>query len=124
MDIDEMERRIRDVSSEDPIKTLKRDKAIISKIKRENVELKLKVDRLLQNNKKLVKLVKALERKMRKLIDDSKKTYIYSYENGGWIEKGSLNKRKMEIRRNVDIEDINLQLSEILRLLKEHGEKI
>lgn len=115
----EMEKQVAKFSKEDPRKILKRDKIIVSGLRRENEELKLQVEKLLKNNQKLAKLAELMEGKIKKLTEDMRKNYVYSYEHGGWVEKGSLDRGKVEIAPSMlSVDSINNQLSEILRMIK------
>ena len=104
---------------EEPIKILKRDKILVSNLKKENEKLKREVEILMRNNKTLVELVEVLDEKIRKLITGLKEKYVYDYERGGWIEKESLDKGKIEIeKKDLSLNKINLQSDEILKLIK------
>jgi hypothetical protein len=108
---------------EEPIKILKRDKILVSNLKKENEKLKREVEILLRNNKTLVELIEVLEEKIKKFITTSKEKYIYDFERG-WVEKDSLEKGKMEIdKKDMSLEKVNLQLEEILKLMRLHKER-
>ena len=121
----EIEKQTAKFSDEDPVKILERDKIIFSKLKKENEELKLEIERLLKNNRELTKLVEVLEEKVKKLTEDMRKRYVYSYEHGGWVEKDALDKGKIELAPSMlSVDAINNQLSEILRMIKKHRTKV
>jgi len=108
---------------EEPIKILKRDKILVSNLKKENEKLKREVEILLRNNKTLVELIEVLEEKIRKFITTNKEKYIYDFERG-WVEKDSLERGKIEIdKKNINLEKVNLQLEEILKLMRLHKER-
>jgi hypothetical protein len=108
---------------EEPIKILKRDKILVSNLKKENEKLKREVEILLRNNKTLVELIEVLEEKIRKFITTNKEKYIYDFERG-WVEKDSLERGKIEIdKKDMNLEKVNLQLEEILKLMKLHKER-
>ncbi|NIO22765.1 MAG: hypothetical protein GTN38_01920 [Candidatus Aenigmarchaeota archaeon] len=113
------------ISSEDPRKVLKRDKIIVSDLRRENEELKLQIQKLLKNNQQLAKLAEVLEEKIMKLTEDMRKNYVYSYEHGGWVEKESMDKGKVELAPSMlSVDTINNQLSEILRMIKKQRRNV
>jgi len=120
--IDEMiEETKKEVFPDDPREILKKDRIIVSRLKRENEELKLQVEKLLKNNQKLTELVKLMEEKIKTLTEDMKKSYMYSYEKGGWIEQGALDEGKIKVAPSMlDVDTINNQLSEILRMIRKH----
>jgi len=122
---EEAERQVAKFSKEDPKKTLERDRIIVSELRRENEELKFQVEKIMKNNQELAKLAEVLEGKIEKLTEDMKKTYVYSYEKGGWVEKGALEKGKIEIAPSMlSVDTINNQLSEILRMIKKHRKNV
>jgi hypothetical protein len=111
------------MSDINPIEILKEDRILISKIKRENKKLKKEVEILFKNNKTLVELVEILENKILNLTSDFEKKYVYDYGNGGWKVEGSLDKEKMELDEDITIGKINLQLAEMIKLMKNHKVK-
>lgn len=112
-------RRINLASGDDPEKLLEEDKKLFKKLRGENDRLREELRDLKKNNQKLVELAELMEDKVRKLTEDVKKNYVYSYEQGGWIEKGSMDKLKMEKPvSDVSVNSINNQLSEILRMIE------
>ncbi len=119
--MDEWEKRVATASLESPKEILKKDKKIFKKLSKENAKLKEEVRKLTKNNEKFVKLVELMGEKLKKLTEDMKKNYVYSYEKGGWIEKGSLNKGKVELAPSqVNVDSMNNQLAEILRMIERH----
>lgn len=122
---EEFKRKLASLSVEDPKKILERDKIIFKRLRKENEELKLKVEKLLKNNQELAKLAEVLEQKIAKLTEDMRKEYVYSYEKGGWVEKGSLERGKIEIAPSMlSVDSINNQLSEILRMIRKHRKNV
>ncbi len=110
-----------DIGEEDPVEILKKDRELVRKLKEENSELKEKVRKLFNNNRKLVELIELMEEKIKKMTDDMRKRYIYSYEEGGWIEKEGIRKERVEIEpAHLTVDAINNQLSEILRLIERY----
>ncbi len=120
-----MEKKVLKFSKDDPKKVLERDRIIFSDLRRENEELKLEVEKLLKNNQELAKLAEILEEKIMKLTEDMRKEYVYSYEKGGWVEKGSIEKGKIEIAPSMlSVDTINNQLAEILRMIRKHRKNV
>lgn len=112
-------KRVIEILNDDPIKTLKKTKRLISKLKKENKILKEEIKILLRNNKTFTELVEVLEEKILKLTEDRVKKCVYSYERGGWIEKDSLDKRRIKLKEEkLSLYAINEQLSEMIRLMK------
>ncbi len=121
MVLDYWERILAATSTEDPKEILKRDRKIFKKLTKDNTKLKEEVRKLAKNNKSFVRLVKVMEEKVRKLTEDVKRNYVYSYEQGGWIEKGLLKKGKIELTPSqLSVDSINNQLAEILRMIERH----
>ncbi len=121
MVLDYWERILAATSTEDPKEILKRDRKIFKKLTKDNAKLKEEVRKLAKNNKSFVRLVKVMEEKVRKLTEDVKRNYVYSYEQGGWIEKGLLKKGKIELTPSqLSVDSINNQLAEILRMIERH----
>jgi hypothetical protein len=53
-----------------------------------------------------------------------KKNYVYSYEHGGWVEKGALDEGRIELAPSqLNIDSINNQLAEILKMVEKHRMK-
>jgi len=122
---EEFEKKLARLSSEDPKKILERDRIIVSELRRENDELRLEIGKLLKNNQELAKLAEILEEKIMRLTEDMRKEYVYSYEKGGWVEKGSLERGKIEIAPSMlSVDTINNQLSEILRMIRKHRKNV
>lgn len=118
---EEKEKKVAKFSDDDPEKILERDRIIVSEFRRENAELKLELEKLLKNNQQFANLVEILEEKINKLTEDMSKTYVYSYEKGGWVNKGALERGKIEIAPSMlSVDTINNQLSEILRMIRKH----
>lgn len=117
-----------DAGVSDIKKMLARDKAILRDLKKENSVLKKKARDLDKNNKVMADLIKVLEQRIRELKEDLQFTdkYVYSFEQGGWIERGSLDKKVVELKgfKKIEPGDINLQLQELLRLVKLHKGKL
>lgn len=112
------------MSNVDPIKILERNKVFIGSIKKENERLKEEIKVLLRNNKTLTELVEVLEDKILSLTGDMGKKYVYDYEKSGWMIDGSSDRDIMELKEGkIDIRKINLQLSEIIRLMEMHKVK-
>lgn len=121
MGLDYWERILAATSTEDPKEILKRDRKIFKKLTKDNTKLKEEVRKLAKNNKRFVRLVEVMEEKVRKLTEDVKRNYVYSYEQGGWIEKGLLKKGKIELTPSqLSVDSINNQLAEILRMIERH----
>ena len=121
--VDSWEKRIAraSMSAYDPKRTLKRDKQMVKKLKEERTKLREDIRKLTKNNERLVKLVEVMEERIKSLTEDVKKGYVYSYEKGGWIEKGSLEKGKIKLAPSqVNVDSINNQLAEILRMIERH----
>ncbi len=79
----------------------------------------------MKNNQELAKLAEILEEKIMKLTEDMRKEYVYSYEKGGWVEKGSIEKGKIEIAPSMlSVDTINNQLAEILRMIRKHRKNV
>jgi len=115
------DKTVDEILDDDSIETLKKTKRLISRLKRENKILKEQIKPLLTNNKTLTELVEVLEEKILKFTEDRSKKYVYSYEKGGWVEKDSIDKRKIELKEEkLSLDKINEQLDEIIRLVKLH----
>lgn len=122
--MDYWERKLTEASLDDPHDTLRKDKAIFKKLREENANLKEEVRRLSKNNEKLVKLAEIMEDKIKKLTEEIKKNYVYSYEKGGWIEKKAMDRSKVEVAPSqLSVDTINNQLAEILRMIKNYKVK-
>lgn len=112
------------MDNDDPKQILKRDKNLVKKLKTENAKLKEEIRKTSSNNAKLTKLVEMMEEKVKSLTADVKKNYVYSYEHGGWIEKGSMDRGKIEIAPSqLSVDSINNQLAEILRMIERYRVK-
>jgi len=112
-------KRVVEILDDDSIRTLKKTKKLISKLKKENKILKEQIKILLRNNKTFTELVEVLEEKILKSTEFRPEKYVYSYEKGGWAEKDSPNKGKIELKEEkLSLSAINEQLSEIIRLIK------
>jgi hypothetical protein len=121
--MDKWEKRIAAASLDldRPQKILKRDMKAFKELREQNAKLREEVRKLNKNNEKFIKLVELLETKIKTLTEDVNKQYVYSYEKGGWIEKGSLDKGKIEVAPSqLNIDTINNQLAEILRMIERH----
>ncbi|MCK5023846.1 MAG: hypothetical protein KAS04_06735 [Candidatus Aenigmarchaeota archaeon] len=104
---------------DNPKEILKKDMSIVKKLKKENANLKEEIRKITKNNEKFTKLVETMETKIMKMSEDVKKNYVYSFEKGGWAERGSMDKDKIEIAPSqLNVDSINNQLSEILRMIQ------
>ena len=124
--MDYWEKRIAAASMGDPKKILRKDKEVFKRLRAENVKLREEVRKLGKNNEALVRLVEVMEDKVRKLTEDMNiaKNYVYSYEHGGWVEKGALQQGRIELAPSqLTVDSINLQLTEILRMIERHRMK-
>ncbi len=119
--MEEWERTLAATSQEKPEDILKRNMKMFKKLSGQNAKLREEIRKLTKNNEKFVKLVEVMEERIRKLTEDIKKNYVYSYEHGGWVEKGSLKKDKIELAPSqLSVDTINKQLAEILRMIEKH----
>jgi len=122
--MDYWEKKIAAASLGDPKKVLQKDKEIFKKLKLENTTLKLENTKLLKNNEGLVKLVELMEDKIKKLTEDMRKNYVYSFEHGGWVEKNAMDQGRIELAPSqLNIDSINNQLAEILKMVERHRMK-
>lgn len=122
--MDYWEKKIAAAALGNPAEALKRDKEFFKKLKDENTALKDETRKLAKNNETLVKLVELMEEKIKNLTIDMKKNYVYSYEHGGWLEKDALDKGRIEVAPSqLNIDSINNQLAEILRMVERHRMK-
>jgi hypothetical protein len=65
-----------------------------------------------------------MEEKIKKLTEDMKTRYVYSYEHGGWVEKEALDQGRIELAPSqLNIDSMNNQLAEILRMIERHKMK-
>ena len=111
------------MSDINPVEILKEDRVLVSKIKKDNRKLKKEMEILLKNNRTLIELVEILENKILNMTPNFKKKYIFDYEGGGWKINGSIDKQKMELDEDITVGKINLQLAEMIRLMKIHKVK-
>lgn len=103
------------------IAELKEDMKKVRKLKKENKLLKDQVNGLLQNNSKFTSLVEALDERLKEASEAVPGRFEYHFMEGGWRQKGALKKSRMELsRKKADIQDINSQLEEIIRLMKKN----
>ena len=101
------------------VAALKEDMKKVRKLKKENRLLKDQINMLLQNNSKFTALVESLDEKLKKATETLPGKFEYHFMEGGWQPKGALKKQKIELnKKKVDIQNINAQLEEIIRLLK------
>jgi len=122
--MDEIDNRVSQILEKDPIKVLKKNKVYIKNLKKENERLKKQIELLLRNNKTLTELIEVIEGEVKKVTKYEGKKYFYDYEKGGWIEEISLDKEIFELNKSdLNINKINLQLAEIIHLMKLHKEK-
>lgn len=119
--MEQWEKILAATSKEKPEDILKRNMKMFKKLSGQNAKLREEIRKLTKNNEKFVKLVEVMEERIRKLTDDIKKNYVYSYEHGGWVEKGSMKKGKIELAPSqLSVDTINNQLAEILRMIEKH----
>ncbi|GEM_PF-4162608 len=103
------------------ITQLKEDTRTVKKLKKENLELRDQVNGLLQNNDKFTALVESLDNRLKEANEVVPGRFEYHFMEGGWQQRGSLKKHKIELtKKKVDIQNINAQLEEIIRLLKKN----
>ena len=122
--MDYWEKKIAAASLTNPGEVLRKDKEIFKKLKKESEQLKEENRKLAKNNETLVRLVDLMEEKIKKLTEDMKKTYVYSYEHGGWVEKDALEQGRIELAPSqLNIDSINNQLAEILKMIERHKMK-
>jgi hypothetical protein len=122
--MDYWEKKIAAASLTNPAETLRKDKDLFRKMKKENDALKEETMKLEKNNQTLVTLVELMEEKIRNLTIDVRKNYVYSYEHGGWLEKEALDKGRIELAPSqLNIDSINNQLGEILKMIERHRMK-
>lgn len=122
--MDYWEKKIAAASLTNPAETLRKDKDLFRKMKKENDALKEETMNLEKNNQTLVTLVELMEEKIRNLTIDVRKNYVYSYEHGGWLEKEALDKGRIELAPSqLNIDSINNQLGEILKMIERHRMK-
>ncbi|MBN2101648.1 MAG: hypothetical protein JW716_02130 [Candidatus Aenigmarchaeota archaeon] len=106
-------------------KILEKNKNLILRMRKENQVLSRKVKMIAENNSEFAGLVEILESEIQSLTDNVSDKYRYSFEDGGWVEKGTGRKAVLEeVFKNPDINVINAQLEEILRLVKLHKKRI
>lgn len=128
--MDTIEARIAEITGgEDPSSaTLKKVKAILRDLKRENSKLKEEAKLLYRNNKAMEELVDVLEREMKQLKDqvDFAEKHVYSFDAGGWVGRGEADDKKLKPKsfKKLTVQDINRQLDEILRLMRYHKSKL
>jgi hypothetical protein len=119
--MDYWEKKIAAASVTNPAETLRKDKDLFRKVKKDNDQLREENRKLVKNNDTLVKLVEFMEEKIKGLRVDMKENYVYSYEHGGWLEKGALDKGRIELApESLNVDSINNQLAEILRMIEKH----
>ncbi len=122
--MDYWEKKIAAASMGNPVDVLKRDKELFKKMRQEIEQTKENNRKLLKNNDNLVKLVELMEEKIKNLTEDMKKNYVYSFEHGGWVEKGALDQGRIELAPSqLNIDSINNQLAEILKMVERHRMK-
>lgn len=118
--------KLHDLADDETAAILRKGKSMIRDLKRKNTKMKQDLKLLANNNKAMEKLIEVLEDRVKKLTADMAKRYVYSYEDGGWLVKGSMKKRKAKIKgyKDVQLDSINAQLEEILRLIMKHKRKL
>lgn len=108
-------------SSSNPVQVLKELRKKSTKLKSERNHLEKEVRALCRNNEMLIDMLELLERAVSKLREKSRRKYVYSFEDGGWMEKYGMKKTKMRlVEKGVSIKKINEQLEEIVRLSKRY----
>jgi hypothetical protein len=101
------------------VTALKDDLKTVKKLKKENQLLKDQINGLLQNNSKFTALVESLDDRLKQATEVLPGRFEYHFMEGGWLPKDGLKKHKIELgKRKADIQNINSQLEEIIRLLK------
>ena len=112
-------------SMNDPVSTIMHAKLSFSAIRKENEELRQKLDALMTNNRKLTDLVTSIEKENQALRFAKSEKYVYRYDQGGMVDDPVPEESKLHMKGkdilNVTIEDINDQLAEIAKLLERHG---
>jgi len=122
--MNEIDEEVSKILVKDPIKILKKNKVYIKNLKKENERLKKQIELLMRNNKTLTELIEVIDGGIKKLTNHEKKDYVYDYEKGGWKELDSLKKENLKLSESdLNITKINLQLAEIIHLMKLHKEK-
>ena len=122
--MDYWEKKIAAAALGDPVKALKRDKDLFKQMKEENERLKEENRKLSKNNQTLVSLVELMEEKIKGLTLDVNRNTTYSYEHGGWLDKDAMDKGKIELAPDqVNVDSINSQLAEILRMIERNRMK-
>ncbi len=122
--MDYWEKKIAAASLTDPVDALRKDKKMVKDIKQELAGLREENRKLTKNNETLVKLVEVMEARIRDLRGFFKDNYVYSFEHGGWVEKDALDRGKIELApEQLNIDSINNQLAEILRMVERHKMK-
>ncbi len=110
-----------DVRSGDPVNTLQRAERTFRSIKEELSDLREQKKALLANNRKFSELVESMETQLRTMRADAGKKFVYSYEGGGWGEIGDIDRTRLLMKKKVvTVNDINRQLTEIMKLLKRY----
>jgi hypothetical protein len=105
----------------DPVKTLSEARCIAKDLKERNRRLMDEIGMILENNERFAELVILLENKVKTLTEERIKSYKYSFDKGGWVEKAAADREKLSMASHaISIEKINTQLEEILRLIKKH----
>jgi len=98
-----------------------REVAVRGDVKRDNDELREKVNGLLLNNQKLTELVVGLEEELMKMRRKGG-ARDYAADRGGWEDTETMDNPRLHISSpEVTISDINEQLEEILRIMEKHG---
>lgn len=108
----------------DPLTTIMRAKESYIQARRENMDLKRKVEALIVNNQKMTELIEALTGQVQTMQFRDGKTkskFTYKYEDGGWEEVTETDRSKFQMKKqNVNVQDINDQLTQIIKLLNNH----
>jgi hypothetical protein len=112
-----------DVSdARDMIEKLKKDHALVMEMKQENSLLREKISGLVRNNEKMVDLVKKVDEKERKAFPMPQERMIYSFQAGGMVKKGQLERDRLDLhRKKLTLQEINDQLNEIVAMLERSG---
>ena len=90
-----------------------------SKLERDNLKLRQKIDALMKNNQQMAKVLRILDNKMDEKKIIPRKNMLYSYQDGMMIKKEHINRKRLELKRkSADLDEINKQLNELLAIMK------
>ena len=114
--------RVSNAELERMINKFLEDTVIVNKLKLDNASLRRKIDALIQNNDKFVELVRNLEERGKKVVVRKEQELIYSYQDGSMVQKEEIGKQRIRLRKKkLTLDEINNQLSQILRKLESGG---